>query len=106
MGNGGETRHRETGTGSNDNKDLRCKNKGILFSTRAEMGVGSEHNRDLAGRGENTGERQAEVGRTSVVELRGGNSMRDDLLDKGAILMFDSMLGSKGDKSGYRQGMQ
>jgi hypothetical protein len=60
MGNGdssGETECRRLGMGGDDSKDLRHKDKGTLFSTRAETGTGSEHDGDLAGRGENTGER-------------------------------------------------
>jgi hypothetical protein len=78
---------------------LRCKDKGILFSTRAEMGVCGEYDGNSAGRGGNTGKRQAEVGGTSAMELRGGDGTRDDLLDEGAILSVDSVSGSEGDKS-------
>jgi hypothetical protein len=85
--------------GGDNSKDLRHKDKGILFSTRADMGAGSEQDGDLAGRGENTGERQAGVGRTSTVELRGGDGTRDNLLDKGMILTVDSMSGGEGDES-------
>jgi hypothetical protein len=81
-------------------KDLRQRDSGFcFFSTKAEMGTGSERNRDLAGRGENTGERQAGVDRMSMVELRGGDGTRDNLLDKGTILTVDSMSGSEGDES-------
>jgi hypothetical protein len=95
----GKTEHGRLGMGRDNSKDLRHKDKGIIFSTRVETGTDSEHNGDLAGRGENTGERQAGVGGTSAVELRGGDGMRDDLLDKGMILTVDSMSGSEGDKS-------
>jgi hypothetical protein len=93
------TRHRRLGTGRDNSKDLRCKDKGILFSTRAETGTGSEHDRDSTGRGENTGKRQAGVGGTSVVELRGGDGTRDNLSDERVILMVDSVSGGKGDES-------
>jgi hypothetical protein len=63
------------------------------------MGAGGEYDGDSAGRGGNTGKRQAEVGRMSTMELRGGDGTRDDLLDEGAILTVDSMSGSEGDKS-------
>jgi hypothetical protein len=63
------------------------------------MGAGGEYDGDSAGRGGNTGERQAEVGGTSAMELRGGDGTRDDLLDEGAILTVDSVSGSEGDKS-------
>jgi hypothetical protein len=98
--NGGDgTECRRLGMGGDNSKELRHKDKGILFSTRAEMGVGSEYDRDSASRGGNTGERQAEVGGMSTMESRGGDGTRDDLLDEGAILTVDSMSGSEGDKS-------
>jgi hypothetical protein len=92
MGNGdsgGKTECGRLGTGRDNSKDLRHKDKGTLFSTRAETGMGSEQDGDSAGRGENTGKRQAGVGRTSTVELRGGDGMRDNLLDEGMILTVD-----------------
>jgi hypothetical protein len=99
-GSSGKTEHRRLGTGRDNSKDLRCKDKGILFLTRMETGMGSEHNEDSAGRGESTGKRQAGVSGVSTVELRGGDGMRDDLLDKGTILTVDSVLGSERDESG------
>jgi hypothetical protein len=86
--------------GGDDSKDLRRKDKGILFSTRADTGAGGEHDGDSAGRGENTGERQAGVSGMSAVELRGGDSTRDDLLDEGTILTVDGVSCGEGDESG------
>jgi hypothetical protein len=106
MGSSSKTGCRGLGTGSasnigrDGNKDLRHINKGIHFLTGAETaGTGSEQDRDLAGRGKDTGEGQTAVDRASAVKLRGGDSTVDGWLDKGAMSMFDGVSGSRGHMS-------
>jgi hypothetical protein len=67
MGGGSETGHGGLGMGGvsnigkDGNKDLRRMNRGIRFSTGAEMaGAGGKQDRDLAGRGEDAGESRGE----------------------------------------------
>jgi hypothetical protein len=107
VGGGGETGCGGLGTGGvsnigrDGNKDLRCMNKGICFSTGAETaGTGGKQDGDLAGRGKDAGEGQAAVDRASAVKLRGGDSTVDGWLDEGAMSMFDGVSGGRGHMSG------
>jgi hypothetical protein len=101
-GGGGKTGGKRLGAGSvsnigrDGNKDLRCMNKGIHFSTEAETaGTGSEQDEgDLAGRGKDTGEGQAEV---NGALLRGEGSMGEGLMDGGAASTSIGMSGSERD---------
>jgi hypothetical protein len=100
MGGGGKTERGRLGTGGDDSRDLRRKDKGILFVTRTETGAGGEHDEDSTGRGENTSEGQTGVGGTSAVESRGGDGTRDDLFDEGTMLAVDGVSDGERDKSG------
>jgi hypothetical protein len=130
LGSGGETGRGETGTGSiaswdrdtggsgetggrrlgaggvlnigrDGNKDLRCMNKGIRFSTGAETAGadGKQDEGDSAGRGKDAGEGQAAVNRASTVNLRGEGNMGEGLMDEGAASSSSGVSGSKADAS-------